>query len=59
MFGYDPGRVAQRIKSIYALDKARSVRPTGGAPVAYRGAARRVWYPSTRGERSARSATRA
>ena len=26
MFGYDPQRIAERIKSIYALDKARTVR---------------------------------
>ncbi|MGA2612025.1 MAG: NADH-dependent [FeFe] hydrogenase, group A6 [Spirochaetia bacterium] len=26
MFGYDPERIEQRIKSIYALDKARTVR---------------------------------
>jgi iron-only hydrogenase group A len=26
MFGYDPQRIEQRIKSIYALDKARTVR---------------------------------
>ena len=26
LFGYDPERVAQRIKSIYALDKSRTVR---------------------------------
>jgi NADP-reducing hydrogenase subunit HndD len=26
MFGYDPQRVAERIKSIYALEKKRAVR---------------------------------
>ena len=26
MFGYDPQRIEERIKSIYALDKARTVR---------------------------------
>jgi iron-only hydrogenase group A len=26
MFGYDPGRVAERVKSIYALEKKRAIR---------------------------------